>query len=99
MHFANYFGNILKIIHLTSYYPLPNASCSHPWVLIHGFSSMGRIRTDWRCRLANDTVDMLMRVETEGLEQLAKFNPRPAVLRWWNDRGRHPNTVPYGARV
>ena len=35
--------NILKVVHLTSVYPLANAACER------GFSTMKRIKSDWRC--------------------------------------------------
>lgn len=56
----NNYSNIMKVIHLTSVYPMANASCER------GFSTMKRVKSDWRCTLGNDTMDMLMRVKIEG---------------------------------
>lgn len=72
----NNFSNILKIIHLTSLYPLSNASCER------SFSAMKRIKSDWRCSLSNDTLDKLMRIEIQG-PNIRDFKPRPIVKRWW----------------
>lgn len=39
---------------------MANASCEQ------GFSTMKRVKSDWRSTLGNDTMDMLMRVKIEG---------------------------------
>ncbi|KAK6191936.1 hypothetical protein SNE40_003508 [Patella caerulea] len=89
----NNYSNIMKVIHLTSCFPLSNASCER------GFSTMKRIKSDWRCRLSNSTVDMLMRIDLEG-PPLNDFNPRPFVNKWWlnGQRSKRPNSVPFGNR-
>ncbi|CAH3162510.1 unnamed protein product [Porites lobata] len=76
----------LHVIHLTSVYPLANASCER------GFSTMKRVKSDWRCTLGNDTMDMLMRVKIEGPKKQADYHPRAAVNRWWmsGQRQRRP---------
>lgn len=85
--------NILRVIHLTSLYPLSNATYER------GFSTMKRIKSDWRSRLSNKSVDMLMRVTIEG-PKLTDFSPRPHVNRWWFDgqRTKRPTSLPYGPR-
>ncbi|CAH3153396.1 unnamed protein product [Porites lobata] len=82
----NNYSNIMKVIHLTSVYPLANASCER------GFSTMKRVKSDWRCILGNDTMDMLMRVKIEGPKKQADYHPRAAVNRWWmsGQRQRRP---------
>ena len=70
------FQNIMKIIHLTSVYPLSNASCER------SFSAMKRIKSDWRCRLATPTLDQLMRITLAGPD-LLHFDAQPVVHRWW----------------
>ncbi|CAH3178801.1 unnamed protein product [Porites lobata] len=82
----NNYSNIVKVIHLTSVYPLANASCER------GFSTMKRVKSDWRCTLGNDTMDMLMRVKIEGPKKQADYHPRAAVNRWWmsGQRQRRP---------
>lgn len=88
------FSNILKVIHLTSLYPLSNAHCER------GFSVMKRIKSDWRCCLSNDTLNILMRIDIEG-PNIADFEPRPVVNRWYisGQANRRPNTMPYGPRA
>ena len=88
------YQNILKIIHLTSLYPLSNASCER------AFSTMKRIKSDWRCKLSPPTMDMLMRIDIEG-PKLSDFNPRQTVNRWWigGQKQKRPSTLPYGPRV
>ena len=74
--------NILKVVHLTSVYPLANAACER------GFSTMKHIKSDWRCSLSNGTMDILMRVKLDGPETLADFKPKAAVNRWWMERNK-----------
>ena len=76
------YSNILKVKHLTSVYPFVNAACER------GFSTIKKIKSDWRCALSNDTIDILMRVKMDGPEKLSDFQPTAAVYRWWVDRHR-----------
>ncbi|XP_053383489.1 zinc finger protein 862-like [Mercenaria mercenaria] len=87
------YKDILKVIHLTSVYPLSNASCER------AFSTMKRIKTDWRCNLNVDMMDILMRISVTNVK-FNDFNPRPAVRRWWlsGQRQKRPNILPYGHR-
>ena len=87
------YKNILKIINLTSVYPLSNASCER------SFSAMKRIKSDWRCRLTTDTLDQLMRITLAESGQ-DQFRAEPVVQRWWlsGQRTKRPTTVPYGPR-
>ena len=87
------YRDILKIIHLTSVLPLANASCER------AFSTMKRIKSDWRCRLGSEVLDILMRIKIADV-QLRAFDPKPAVTRWWlsGQRQKRPNTLPYGPR-
>ena len=87
------YGNILKIVHLTSIYPLSNAACER------GFSVMKRVKNDWRCSLNNEVLDQLLRISLTG-QQLDAFDPTPAVRRWWisGQRDKRPTTLPYGPR-
>lgn len=83
------YSNIMKVIHLTAIYPLANASCER------GFSTMKRVKSDWRCSLSCNSLDVLMRIKIDGPKRLADFQPRPAVNRWWNsgERQRRPNFI------
>jgi hypothetical protein len=89
---CQHYQNILKIINLCSLFPLSNATCER------GFSTMKRIKSDWRCRLSNDTVNILMRIEMSGPDGIADFKARDVVNRWWmsGERSRRTNIVPYG---
>ena len=82
----NNYSNIMKVIHLTSVYPMANASCER------GVSTRKRVKSDLRCTLGNDTMDMLMRVKIEGPKKQADYRPRAAVNRWWmsGQRQRRP---------
>ena len=88
---TGHYKNILQIIHLTSLFPLSNASCER------GFSTMKRIKSDWRNRLNNDTLNILMRIDMNN-KKLQEFEPRPVVNRWWISgmRIKRPNIAPYG---
>ena len=70
------YRDILKSIHLTSVLPLANASCER------AFSTMKRIKSDWRCRLGSEVLDILMRIKIADVRFRA-FDPKPAVTRWW----------------
>ena len=87
------YANILKIIHLTSMFPLSNASCER------AFSTMKRVKSDWRCGLNAKTLDQLVRISLMG-PKLNEFNPKPAVRRWWlsGQRQKRPTLLPYGQR-
>ena len=80
------FKDILKIIHLTSVLPLSNATCER------AFSTMKRIKSDWRCNLSSQTLDIQMRIRVENVS-LRQYDPKPAVRRWWisGERQRRPH--------
>ena len=61
---------------------------------------MKKIKTDWRCRLATEALDDLMRVKISGPATMRDFDPRPIVNRWClsGERARRPDTLPYGRR-
>ncbi|XP_013383016.1 zinc finger protein 862-like [Lingula anatina] len=86
------FASILKVIFLVETYPLSTACCER------GFSTMKRIKNDWRCNLATPTLDTLMRVKIAGPQALRQYDPLPAVNRWWltGERARRPTILPHG---
>ena len=61
-------------------------------VVERGFSTMRRVKTDWRCRLSESTLDNLMRISLEGSEP-SKFDVTPAVNRFFS-MPRRPNVQP-----
>ena len=85
----NIYSNIMKVVHLRSVYPFANAACAR------GFSTMKRMKSDWRCALGTNTIDMLMRVKIEGPKKQVDYQPRAAVDRWWlsGQRQRRPNNI------
>ena len=54
------FPNLASLIEILLWLPLSNAKVE--W----GFSSMRRIKTDWRSRLGEHTLDNLMRISNDG---------------------------------
>ena len=86
------YSNIMKLIHLTSIFPLSNASSERV------FSAMKRIKSDWRCQLNTETLDQLIRISVSG-PKLSEFDPKPAVQRWWleGQRSRRPFSQPHGS--
>ena len=49
------------------------------------FSRIARIKTDWRNCLGRDRLDSLLRIFEES-QSLGKFDPTPAIERWFNDK-------------
>ena len=85
------FDHILTIIHLTSTYPLSTAACER------GFSTMKRVKSDWRASLASDTLNAIM-IITDNIkkETLNDWQPTRAVTRWWSSglKSRRANIDP-----
>ena len=46
------------------------------------FSTMKRIKSDWRCRLGSEVLGILIRFKIADVH-LRAFDPKPAVTRWW----------------
>ena len=84
------FPNLCHLIEILQVFPISNAKVER------GFSTMRRIKTDWRSRLAEETLDHLMRISIDGVPQ-SQFNPIPAVQRFFSTP-RRPNINPYGSR-
>ena len=61
-----------------------------------GFSTMRQIKTDWRSRLNEETLDHLLRISTDG-PPLSKFDPNPAVEQFFSTPHR-PDATPYGSQ-
>ncbi|XP_052257937.1 zinc finger protein 862-like [Dreissena polymorpha] len=62
------YTNIMLVIHLTSLYPLSNASCER------AFSIMKHMKNDWRYSLSSERMDQLMRIKITGKGE--EFNPK-----------------------
>ena len=81
----------MTIIHLTSLYRLSNASSER------GFSTIKRIKPDWRCNLNTDALDILLRIDITG-PPVRDLTPRTFVNRWWlsGQRMKRQTIAPYG---
>lgn len=66
--------------------PLATACCER------GFSTLKRIKSDWRSRLETETLDNLMRISIDGPD-LESYNAARALQHWWDkgERQRRPN--------
>ena len=58
-------------------FPVSNAKVER------GFSTMKRVKTDWRCSLGETVLDTIMRISIEGPE-LSKFDPQKAVESYFS---------------
>ena len=56
-HYSDKFPNILRVISILRVYPFSNA------LVERCFSTMGKIKTDWRSSLSTSTLEMLIRVK------------------------------------
>ena len=87
--FAEYserFPNILMLVEIMLVLPLATACCER------GFSTLKRIKSDWRSRLETETLDNLMRISIDGPD-LESYNAARALQHWWDkgERQRRPN--------
>ena len=89
--YASNYPNLAHIIELLLVFPASNA------IVERGFSTMRRIKTDWRCCLAENTLDHLMRISLEG-PQLSSFNPDKATAAFFATP-RRPNVQPYKRKM
>ena len=72
MHYQDKFPNLRHLIEILQVFPISNTKVEC------GFSTMRQIKTDWRSRLAEETLDHLMRISIDGVPQ-SQFDPNPAV--------------------
>jgi len=87
---AEKFPNMTHVIQILKLYPVSNAKVER------GFSALGRIKTDWRCRLKTSVLDSLLRIDLEG-PSIECFDSSFLVKKFFSKR-RHPNVEPYGPR-
>ena len=88
-----YFPDLLALVKICLLIPTNTADCER------GFSLMGRIKTDWRCRLHASTTTSLMAINLHN-EDVTDYNPDNAIALWWSSgkQKRRPHTKPYGPR-
>lgn len=80
-HRQNEYKNLLLIAELLLVLPLSTAACER------GFSSMKRIKNDWRSSLSVDSLHKLLFISIEGPE-LDSFDGKKIVERWHSQRAR-----------
>ncbi|XP_072169762.1 zinc finger protein 862-like [Diadema setosum] len=81
------YPNLGLLIRVLLTFPISNAKVER------GFSTMRRIKTDWRCRLSAQTLDHLMRISIEGPSSI-DYDPQCAVKRFFSTP-RKLNVQPY----
>ena len=89
-HYRGNFPNLAHLIEILLLFPISNATVER------GFSTMRQMKTDWRSRLGEETLDHLLRISADG-PTLSLFNPNPAVERFFTTP-RRPETTLYGSR-
>ncbi len=85
------FPNIRKLIEIILVLPMSTAVCER------GFSTVKRIKSDWRCRLHTEMMNHLLQVSVEG-PTLHDYVAERAVHLWWTggNRARRPLFVDPG---
>ena len=76
-HYREKFPNLAQLVHILLVIPVSNAKVER------GFSTMRRIKSDWRSSLGEETLDHLMRISIDG-PALTQFDPKPAVQRFFS---------------
>ena len=78
--------NLATLVELLLVFPVSNATVER------GFSAMKRIKSDWRNRLNEETLDNLMRISIEG-PPLSGFDPQVAVDFFCNTKTTRYSTI------
>ena len=84
------FSNLARLIEILLLLPVSNAKVER------GFGTMRRIKTDWRSRLSEHTMDSLMRISVDGPPVHESCAATP-VKRFFATP-RRPHVLPYGPR-
>ncbi|XP_056464859.1 zinc finger protein 862-like [Gadus chalcogrammus] len=82
---AGQFQHMQVVAEISLVLPMSSSCCER------GFSCMKRVKSDWRSRLANDTLTSLMLISMHG-PPLDEYNSIKAVTKWWSTgrRSRRP---------
>ena len=80
---------VARVINLMRVFPFSNAFFERC------FSTMKKIKTDWRENLDIPTVDMLLCIKKMGPE-LDLFSPKKSVELFFAKKPRRPDAQPYG---
>ena len=67
-HYREKFPNLAQLVHILLVIPVSNAKVER------GFSTMRRIKSDWRSSLGEETLDHLMRISIDS-PPLTQFEP------------------------
>ena len=86
----NKYPNLATLVELLLVFPVSNATVER------GFSAMKRIKSDWRNRLNEETLENLMRISIEGPPR-SGFDPQVAV-EFFFATPRRPDIQPYGRK-
>ncbi|KAJ4947448.1 hypothetical protein JOQ06_009483 [Pogonophryne albipinna] len=79
------FKQMKVIVEITQVLPMSSSCCER------GFSSMKRIKSDWRSCLSNEMLSFLLHISVHG-PPAQQFNAEKAVTKWWSSgcRTRRP---------
>ena len=79
------FTNLLHVIEIILVLPMSTATVEH------GFSTMKRVKTDWRSKLSVDMLNTLMSISIDGPD-VSAYEAARALDRWWTsgDKSRCP---------
>ncbi|XP_071752885.2 zinc finger protein 862-like [Centroberyx gerrardi] len=79
------FEHMKVIVEITQVFPMSSSCCER------GFSSMKRIKSDWRSCLSNEMLSFLLHISVHG-PPAQQFNAEKAVTKWWSSgcRTRRP---------
>ena len=89
--YADRYPCVARIIHIPRVLPFSNA------LVERCFSTMNKIKTDWRASLDTATLDMLIRIKKTG-PQIDAFKSAKSVDVFFTRKPRRPTVQPYGKR-
>ena len=88
--YSSIYPKILQIINILRVFPFSNA------ITEKGFSTMRKVKDDWRCSLGIETLDLLIRIKKDGVP-FELFNSDGAIDVFFDRKPRHPHVQPYGS--
>ena len=90
LFYSEMYPNISKLVEIFRVFPYSNAAVERC------FSTMNKVKTDWRVNLGEESLDSLIRVKKMG-PTAEKFDPTAKVNIFFSTK-RRPFTKPYGPR-
>ncbi|XP_066272600.1 zinc finger protein 862-like [Branchiostoma lanceolatum] len=70
------FRNMQVLVEIYMVFPMNSACCER------GFSSVNRIKSDWRSSLSNQMLNYLLQISVHGPDP-TEYNAEAAVAKWW----------------